>query len=157
MPVQNKAFLSLDKRFQPIVLEILTQLEAKGYKPFVVEGKRTIEQQREKVRLQYSRTMHSVHLSGLAADIADERELWEKGAVRPFWWDYYQIAKSLDPTSLSGIKCHLRYGIIWDHPEREVIYKKALDDLLSGKITQKQANERILWFIDVAHIELHLP
>lgn len=48
MPVLNAAYNSLDKRFQPIVLSILEELEKKGWQPIVAEGRRTIEQQREK-------------------------------------------------------------------------------------------------------------
>lgn len=163
MPIINQAFGSLDSQFKPIVLQILTKLEEKGHHPIVVEGRRTLAQQQEKVRQGVSQTMKSYHLSGLAADICDSTEMWDKGLVRPFWWDLYQVATSVVVTN-----GHLRYGIIWDHPEREAIYKKALDDLLAGNFkpytnkagklitAQQQADARINWFADVAHIELRV-
>ncbi len=151
MPTKNKAFLSLKAQFQTVIWNILTSLEEHGFKPSVIEGLRTRAQQAEKVRLGYSKTMNSIHISGLAADICDTREMWNKGLVRPFWWALYETAK--DQKITNG---RLRYGLTWDKPERASIYKKALDDLLAGKITQKQADARITWFCDVAHIEMHL-
>lgn len=147
----NAAFLSLDPRFQPILKEILIQLQSKGYQPVVVEGRRTVAQQVDKVKQGNSTTMQSYHLSGCAADVCDVREMWNKGLVRPFWWDMYQIVHNL--TVVHGAV--LRSGIVWDHPERVAIYKQALDDLLAGKITQHQADARITWFADVAHTEVH--
>jgi len=142
MPVLNAAYSSLDPKFQPVVKEILTRLEALGYQPIVAEGRRTPKQQAEKVRLGYSKTLKSYHISGLAADIVDKRYMWNISNVHKFWWDLYQVAKSIQPSV-----GHLRYGIIWDHPEREAIYKKALDTNRKGLVT---------WFCDVAHVELRV-
>lgn len=140
MPLLNNAYHSLDDSFRPIVLEILTKLEAMGYQAFVAEGRRTKAQQAEKVRLGYSKTMNSYHLSGMAADIVDKRYMWNISNVHKFWWDLYQVA--LNTMVKHG---HLRYGIIWDYPEREAIYKKALDT---------NNHKLVNWFSDVAHIEL---
>lgn len=142
MPTLNKAYESLDPRFKPVVLEILTKLEAKGWQPIVAEGRRTREQQAEKVRLGYSKTMNSYHLSGLAADIVDKRYLWNISNVHQFWWDLYEIAKSLKPST-----GRLRFGIIWDVPSREAVYKKALDTKKAGLVN---------WFADVAHVEMRV-
>ena len=142
MLVTNKAFDSLDPRFKPIVLDILNKLDGKGYQPIVAEGRRTQAQQDEKVRLGYSQTRKSIHLTGCAADIVDKRYMWDISNVHQFWWDLYQAAKSVHVTN-----GHLRYGLLWDHPEREAVYKKALDEKKPGLVT---------WFCDVAHIELHL-
>ncbi len=142
MPLLNNAYSSLDNRFKPIVLEILRELEKLGYQPIVAEGRRTQAQQDEKVRLGYSKTRRSVHLTGLAADIVDKRFMWNIRNVHQFWYDLFQIAKK--QVIKNG---HLRYGMIWDHPEREAIYKKALDEKKPNLVT---------WFCDVAHIELHL-
>lgn len=151
MPTKNKPFLSLKPQFQTVIWNILIELESEEFKPAVIEGLRTKAQQAEKVRLGYSKTMNSIHLSGLAADICDTREMWDKGLVRPFWWALYKIAKAQNLTT-----GRLRYGLTWDKSERAIIYKKVLDDLMTGKLTQKQADEKITWFCDVAHIELKL-
>lgn len=140
MPLLNKAFYSLNKDFQPIVQEILVRLESLEYQPTVAEGRRTEAQQREKVRLGYSQTMQSYHLSGLAADIIDKRWGWNIGNVHRFWWDLYLIA-----SSLSVRKGKIRCGLIWDHPERADIYNRALNKDKSAKVN---------WFVDAAHIEL---
>lgn len=149
MPIINEAFKSLEDKFKPIVLEILTKLEAKGYNCKVIEGRRTVAQQREKVNKGYSKTMNSYHLTGNACDICDVTEMWDKGLVRPFWWDMYQIVKDIKVDS-----GRLRSGIVWDVSSRADIYKKALDDLQAGKITQKQADAKITWFSDCAHTEM---
>ncbi len=149
--IENKAFLSLKPDFQPYVRIILTKLAEKGYKPFVVEGLRTIEQQRQKVKDGNSQTMNSYHLSGYAADICNTGEMWDKGLVRQFWMDMYDIV-----TSLSVTNGRIRAGLCWDHPERVDIYRKALEYTKAGRITQKQADAKITWFCDAAHIEMHL-
>lgn len=146
----NAAYSSIDPRFRPTVLEILEKLEARGYQPIVVEGKRTLAQQREKVRLGYSTTMNSYHLTGLAADICDKREMWDKGLVRPFFNDLFLIASTI-AVPKGKIEC----GLIWLHPERYEVYKQTLTDLLANKITQKQADAKITWFCDAAHIQLN--
>jgi len=77
MPIINNAFKSLNDKFKPIVLEIMTRLEAKGWRPIVAEGLRTRAHQAEKVRKGYSTTMNSYHLTGMAADIVDKRYNWD--------------------------------------------------------------------------------
>ncbi len=142
MPIQNQAFLSVKPELQKIVWEIMIKLEEKGWKPTVAQGLRTVAQEAAHVANGTSSTMKSYHLTGLAVDIVDEKLQWNIPVVHQFWWDYYQIASSLKVSS-----GHLRFGIIWDHPERIALYKKALD---AGQHT-------VPWFADVAHIELHLP
>jgi len=139
--IENKAFLSLEEDFRPIVREILLDLESQGWKPQVIEGRRTLEQQKEKVRRGVSKTMKSYHLSGNAADICDVRYMWNISNVHPFWWALYQAAKKV-PIENGRLRC----GIIWDHPEREAIYKKALDEKKPALVN---------WFADVAHVEIH--
>ena len=70
------------------VVSILKELAGKGYKPMVAEGLRTKEQQAVKVKMGYSKTMNSMHLYGLAADIVDRRWGWGGEASNqnhPFW------------------------------------------------------------------------
>jgi len=134
MPVRNKAFDSLEEDFKPIVEDILSQLEAQDFQPFVCEGRRTKAQQAEKVRLGYSKTMNSYHLSGLAADIVDKRYMWNVPVTHPFFIALGNIVKGIE---VEG--GHLRWGGDWNVPGRFEILKK------KGKIN---------WFVDVAHVEL---
>ena len=74
--------------FREKVEAILGHLGAKGLSPKIYEAKRTVEQQREKVRLGYSKTMRSNHLPGRdglsrAADVADLNLAWN--ASKRFW------------------------------------------------------------------------
>ena len=142
MPTQNTAYLSVKPELQKIAWEIMIKLEEKGYKPTVAQGLRTATEEAAHVANGTSQTLQSYHCLGLAVDIVDEKLLWNIPIVHQFWWDYYQIASSLVVSS-----GHLRFGIVWDHPERIAEYKKALD---AGQHT-------VPWFADVAHIELHLP
>lgn len=142
MPIKNTAFLSVRPELQDIAWEIMLKLEELGYEPYVAQGLRTQSEEATHVADGTSQTMHSYHLLGLAVDIVDKRWGWNIPVVHKFWWDLYQTAK----TSQAVRNGYLRYGIVWDHPEREDLYKEALD---SGK-------KEVPWFADVAHIELHL-
>jgi peptidoglycan LD-endopeptidase CwlK len=76
---------------------ILAGLEAKGWQPRVAEGCRTLDQQKEKVRLGYSKTLNSKHLRGLAVDIIDKRYGWHGPAAKlsfQFWKDYGTLCKA---------------------------------------------------------------
>lgn len=137
MPIINKALESLNPRFKPIVLEILTRLEAKGYQAAVIEGLRTKEQQAEKVRLGYSTTMHSYHLTGFAADICDKRYLWNIPLSHPFWKDLGDIVLDLSKQNPG-----LRWGGVWAVGKME-----RFTDYLKG---------RTKYFVDVAHVELRI-
>jgi len=81
--------LTTDGNFRAKVAACLTDLQAHGEDPKVFEAKRTVEQQREKVRLGYSKTMNSYHLKrgkdggAKAADVADRTKGWN--ASKRFW------------------------------------------------------------------------
>jgi hypothetical protein len=139
MPVLNKAYESLDERMKPIVLEILQELEKRGWQPKVAEGRRSAEQQREKVRLGYSQTMNSYHLSGLAADIIDTRHAWNIPLTHQFWVDLGDIVNRLHVPEEGRI----RWGGTWDRP-----YSMYLNCVKN--------KQKIAWFADVAHVELRL-
>lgn len=136
MPTLNAAYNSLDPTFKPIVLEILTRLEKKGWQPIVAEGRRTVEQQKEKVRLGYSKTMKSYHLTGKAADIVDKRFLWNKGVYHEFWLDLGAIVMELREKNPK-----IRWGGVWDRPFS--VYQHL-----------QKTKGRPGYFIDVAHVEL---
>lgn len=84
------AELTKDGNFVGKVRAVLEDLERLGEDGKIFEAKRTVEQQREKVRLGYSKTMRSYHLKrggdngGKAADIADREKAWN--ASKRFWF-----------------------------------------------------------------------
>jgi hypothetical protein len=133
----NSQYQSLDDRFKPIVLEILKRLAAKGWQPIVAEGKRTIEQQREKVRRGVSQTMNSYHLSGMAADIIDKRHAWNIPLSHQYWKDQGEIVLELAKTNKG-----LYWGGVW-----KVGLMQRFLDYLKG---------RTKYFVDVAHVELRV-
>lgn len=64
--------------------------EAQTMRPFVIEGLRTIERQREYVRTGASTIMNSRHLTGHAVDIGIQSggaARWEFPLYRKFWLD----------------------------------------------------------------------
>jgi len=86
----------LDQKFAPKVIDVLTELTEQGWQPRVAEGRRTAEQQREKVRTGRSKTMNSAHLRGFGADIIDSRYGWGGQASDlnfQFWKDLGKAAK----------------------------------------------------------------
>lgn len=81
--------LTTDGNFRAKVAAILGDLDRLGCNAKIYEAKRTVAQQREKVRLGYSKTMNSYHLKrgtdggAKAADIADRAKAWN--AHKRFW------------------------------------------------------------------------
>ncbi|RMG19279.1 MAG: M15 family peptidase, partial [Planctomycetota bacterium] len=95
-PVDPRNLDGLDERFRPKVVRILQRLQQKGWQPRVASGRRTLAQQREKVRKGYSKTLRSWHLLGRAADIVDRRWGWNGPAANldhPFWKDLGEAAR----------------------------------------------------------------
>lgn len=81
--------LTHDGGFQSKVRATLIRMAQLGLKPKIYEAKRTVEEQKEKVRKGYSKTMRSFHLKrgkdggAMAADIADADKGWN--AEKRFW------------------------------------------------------------------------
>lgn len=81
--------LTADGDFQLKVWRTLTNLGTHGENPKIFEAKRTVAQQKEKVRKGYSKTMFSYHLKrgsddgARAADVADTKKGWN--ASKRFW------------------------------------------------------------------------
>lgn len=78
----------LEPAFRDKVVRILRRLQSQGWKARVGSGRRSLAQQKEKVRKGYSKTLKSWHLKGLAADIIDSRWGWGGEASNldhPFW------------------------------------------------------------------------
>ena len=87
-PRTVEKFNSLESVMHEPVLLVLEELERLGWLPIIIEGRRTLAQQQEKVNKGYSKTMKSKHLLGLAVDIVDRRYLWGGPAAKqsfPFW------------------------------------------------------------------------
>lgn len=91
--------MTADAGFRQKVQAVLDTLRAKGYPDAkIIEGMRTVEQQREKVRKGYSKTMRSYHLKrgsdgkGKAADICPASTLWnsDKRYWMIFGWLCYR-------------------------------------------------------------------
>lgn len=82
--------MTVDGGFRAKVQAVLEVLKAKGYPDAaIIEGMRTVAQQRDKVRKGYSKTMRSYHLKrgsdqkGLAADITPRSTLWN--SPKRYW------------------------------------------------------------------------
>jgi hypothetical protein len=120
----------------------MQQLEAKGYKPIVAEGRRTIEQQREKVKLGYSQTLKSYHLTGLAADIVDSELLWNIPLYHKYWYDLGNIVKEMKIK-----EGYLIWGGVWSKPERWAKIEQA---------QKNQSSKGLDWFFDGAHVEMRI-
>jgi hypothetical protein len=98
----NTGMAGLDPVLQEKIPLIMDDLRAKGWQPKIASAIRTPEEQAEKVRLGYSKTMNSKHLKGKAVDIVDERYGWKGDAANPdyqFWKDLGEAA--------------LRHGLQW--------------------------------------------
>ena len=138
----NSAYSSLDLKFQPIVKEILEKLSEKGYEVMVCEGRRTKAQQAEKVRLGYSKTMNSYHLSGLAADIVDKRYMWNIAVTHKFWVDYGTVIKSIKAPA----GYFLRWGGDWNVPGR-------FEALKAGKpLKYEHEVKGVKYYMDNSHL-----
>jgi len=132
-------FDGLKPDFRKKVEAVLADMRGHGWHAYVVEGKRTWEQQKEKVAKGYSKTMHSKHLDGDAADVVDERYLWGTECPKLFW---LHLASS-------AIKHGLRSGAFFGlNPKQATDLRLALLD--SG--FEKAAKMKLGW--DPAHMEM---
>lgn len=89
----------------------------------VLEGKRTLERQKELLRIGATRTMNSRHLTGHAVDIAPVVD----GQVRWDWPLYHRLAEIVDKAAVDeGVK--LTWGGRWrtfkDGPHWELPWKQ---------------------------------
>lgn len=136
----------LTPAFRPIVADIIEYLTNQGWEPYINQGLRTLEQQKENVRRGNSQTLNSKHLPqppdrlSHAADIVDKRYEWEISHIHRYWYDYGNYVVNLSPC-----KDQITWGGIWSHQDRWAIFKSAYETKNSKLIT---------WFFDSAHIEL---
>lgn len=87
---KNANLNGLDPQLADKVISIVMNLQRLGWKPVIAEAVRTKEQQAEKVKLGYSKTMNSKHIVGKAVDIIDRRYGWDGPASDlnyQFWVD----------------------------------------------------------------------
>ena len=115
------------------VMRIMAELERDGWQPIIAEGVRTKAQQAVKVRQGNSKTMKSKHLTGDAVDIVDKRYGWNGVAANlgyQFWRKYGELCTN---------DSELRWGGDWGRGyERYIAY----------------INHEVVYFVDVAHVEL---
>lgn len=105
MPDPKLAELTTDGNFRAKVDAVIRELQGNGFKDTrIAEACRTLEQQREKVRKRYSKTMKSKHVCALnpshqseAADIVPQSTGW--AASRAYW--------------LTLGRCALLHGLTW--------------------------------------------
>ena len=74
----------------------------------VIEGRRTIQRQRQLVKSGASHTMRSRHLTGHAVDLAP----WVAGSVRWDWPLFYPLARAMK-TAARENAIRLRWGGDW--------------------------------------------
>lgn len=71
------ALYSLVDYVRARVINVLLRMRAKGYKPYCVEGKRSLARQLKLMVKGTSNLKHSKHLVGKAADIVDADLFWK--------------------------------------------------------------------------------
>jgi hypothetical protein len=156
--ILNNEYNSLADDFKPIVYDIMVCLIVKGWRPIPASGRRTVAEQHLAKKNKASQTMQSKHLTGYACDITDKRYYWNISRVHQFWLDLAECALKQAPKP--GI---IRLGMLWgdgDEPdtEKEITrldtYRKTLKLLQANKITVDEAEKKIDWFCDVAHVEM---
>jgi hypothetical protein len=120
------------------VYKVLAYLQARGWEPKIAEALRTKEQQQAKVDAGYSKTMHSKHLEGLAADIIDQRYGWSESCPKKFWIHLGMAAQ--------------KYGLRWGGTFGLLGTAKTMLKVLFAKGDSKTAlRAKLGW--DIAHIE----
>jgi hypothetical protein len=76
---------TLDLVTQRKVGNVLAELKRLGYKPVVVSGRRTLDEQRALVARGRSRTLRSLHLLGRAADVVPAVGGYAADNAKQFW------------------------------------------------------------------------
>lgn len=128
----------LSQYMQKKVDAVLRDLEGHGWEPNIAEGRRTVEQQRQKVKDKVSKTMKSKHLEGNAADIIDKRHGWSSSCPKLFW---IHLASS---AIAHGLKSGIFFGLA---PKPRAALLKAIAD------RDFEAAAKMPFGWDVAHVE----
>lgn len=114
----------------------------------VVEGRRTLERQKELVAKGASKTMKSKHLDGMAVDLMafiDDRPSWEIQL-------YDDIADAMAEAA-SELQIRLRWGAAW-HIPNIATYGKTMREAMIEYVDQCRSKNRRP-FIDGPHFELN--
>ena len=113
----------------------------------ITEGRRTIQRQRELVATGKSKTLNSMHLSGLAVDIAVYDE---KGHIS---WDYIYFTEVAKVVRISSIEYNV--PIIWGGCWKKLsdIQEEDMDRAIDDYIKERQLQRRNA-FVDAPHFEL---
>ena len=92
----------LNPEFQQPLMNTMDMMHQKGWSPTMAEGLRTPEQQAEKVRMGYSNTMNSNHLTGNAADVVDRNNRWSMNPQTRMYAQDLRETVGGDPNLKSG-------------------------------------------------------
>ena len=113
---EHDAIISLVDYVQTRVLRVLVRMVKQGHNPYCIEGKRSLARQLMLMATGRSKTRHSKHLVGKAADIVDAKLFWK--ASDEFKLDL--VASTVAEGMVSGYKwksfgrfgdwCHLEWG-----------------------------------------------
>lgn len=133
----------------PVLVE--TVQRAIKYTPVdfaVIEGRRTLERQKELVAKGASKTMNSKHLAGMAVDLMafiGDRPSWEIQL-------YDDIADSM-AIAANELKIKIRWGAAW-HVSDIANYPKTMREAMIEYVDQCRSKNRRP-FIDGPHFELN--
>jgi len=106
-----------------------------GYKPIIVSGRRTLAEQKILLAQGKTKTLHSKHLTGKAADVVDLKMKWN--APNRFWLQMAFLVNKY------GLKSGIYFGL-------STVEKKQLKAKLDNAIFKTDV--KIGW--DPNHIEL---
>lgn len=140
--------LTTDGNFRAKVAACLADLEGHGEHPKIFEAKRTEAQQREKVRLGFSKTMNSFHLkrgsdSGArAADVADKNTGWN--ASKRFWLKLASAALA------HGLGSGILFGL---NGKQQRALMQAIERLRVANWPQSHPDYQVRTGWDPAHLE----
>jgi len=124
--LNNEKIATLSKEMQPKARAVLQDLTAHNWKPLIVEARRTLEEQKEKVRLGYSKTLKSYHLTGNAIDVVDARYMWD--SPRLFWLMLISsgLSHGLDSGAFFGLPVKMKEALLRDIKNRNFETKAKL-------------------------------
>ena len=140
--------LTNDGNFRGKVAAVLGDMVASGHDPKIFEAMRTVAQQREKVRLGYSKTMNSYHLKrgsdglGKAADVADRKKGWN--APTRFW---LMLASS---AMAHGVGCGILFGL---NDRQKLALAEAIKTLRAAGWPAKHEAYQVQTGWDTAHLQ----
>ena len=152
--LQHLENLTEDGNFRRKIAAIIRDAKGHGYDITIYSSLRTVAEQKEKVRLGYSKTMKSKHLPGWdglsrAVDLADSKTAW--GCHRTTWLMIGRLALT------KGLK----WGGLWGLPLKT---RKRLVAFLIAEHTEENPFRPLDWVNedgkpgplgwDAAHVEL---